>query len=207
MVADSVEVLTRKAGQDAAFLWTSDGKEGYAITPSSRDGHGTTITLKVNDGGQEFLSAERRGVLQKYSNHVAFPIILATDQDKYNDMGKTEVRSTRRAVNAPRPLAPPKSEIRTPIMSSLKTSADTDESPLVDAHEGRGTIEYSTLFTSVKAPIDFTTPDYPGVKLYVRRVVSRRRNGLLTTISVRARGVDSEDLPLNVSREILQQNA
>jgi len=215
MVADSVEVLTRTAGQEAAFLWTSDGKEGYEVAPAQRDGHGTTITLKVNDEGQEFLSRWRaEELLKKYSNHVAYPIILAYDQDKYDKDGKkTGSEHKEEQVNAASALwLRPKSELKdADYIDFFKNFADTDEDPLLWMHtKAEGTIEYSTLFyIPSKAPFDLYHADYrPGVKLYVRRVfITDDEKELLPTYLRFVRGViDSEDLPLNVSREILQQN-
>jgi len=215
MVADSVEVLTRKAGQDAAFRWTSDGKESYEIAPASREGHGTTITLKVNDEGQEFLSRWRtEEVLKKYSNHVAYPIVLAYEQDAYDDKGKkTGTEHKEEQVNAASALwLRPKAELKDlDYVEFYKNFADTDEDPLAWMHtKAEGTIEYSTLFfVPAKAPFDLYHADYkPGVKLYVRRVfITDDEKELLPTYLRFVRGViDSEDLPLNVSREILQQN-
>ncbi len=215
MVADSVEVLTRKAGQEGAFLWTSDGKEGYEIAPATRDGHGTTITLKLNDEGQEFLSRWRtEEVLKKYSNHVAYPIVLAYEQDSYDDKGKkTGTEHKEEQVNAASALwLRPKAELKdADYIEFYKNFADTDEDPLAWMHtKAEGTIEYSTLFfLPAKAPFDLYHADYkPGVKLYVRRVfITDDEKELLPTYLRFVRGViDSEDLPLNVSREILQQN-
>lgn len=215
MAADTVEVLTRKAGQEAAWLWVSDGKEGYDISPASRDGHGTTITLKLNEEGQEFLSRWRiEEVLKKYSNHVAYPIILIYDQDTYDDKGKKKgTEHKEEQVNAASALwLRPKSELKdADYVDFYKNFADTDEDPLLWMHtKAEGTIEYSTLFyVPSKAPFDLYHADYkPGVKLYVRRVfITDDEKELLPTYLRFIRGViDSEDLPLNVSREILQQN-
>jgi len=215
MVADSVEVRTRKAGQEAAFLWTSDGKEGYEIAPASRDGHGTTITLKLNEEGQEFLSRWRtEEVLKKYSNHVAYPIMLAYEQDTYDDKGKkTGTERKEEQVNAASALwLRPKADLAdSDYVEFYRNFADTDEDPLLWMHtKAEGTIEYSTLFyVPAKAPFDLYHADYrPGVKLYVRRVfITDDEKELLPTYLRFVRGViDSEDLPLNVSREILQQN-
>ncbi|HSV55810.1 MAG TPA: molecular chaperone HtpG [Magnetospirillaceae bacterium] len=215
MVADSVEVVTRKAGQAAAYRWTSDGKEGYEIAPAERDGHGTTITLKANEEGKEFLARWRtEDVLKKYSNHIAYPIILAYDQDKYDDKGKKSgVERKEEQVNAASALwLRPKQELKDEDYTDFyKNFADTDEEPLLWMHtKAEGTIEYTTLFyIPSKAPFDLYHADYrPGVKLYVRRVfITDDEKELLPTYLRFVRGViDSEDLPLNISREILQQN-
>ncbi len=215
MVADKVEVLTRKADREEAFLWTSDGKEGYEIAPASRDGRGTTITLHMNEEGAEFLSRWRaEEVLRKYSNHVAYPIVLAYDQDKYDEKGKkTGTERKEEQVNAASALwLRPKSELKdSDYVDFYKNFSDTEEEPLAWMHtKAEGTIEYSTLFyIPAKAPFDLYHADYrPGVKLYVRRVfITDDEKELLPTYLRFVRGViDSEDLPLNVSREILQQN-
>lgn len=216
MVADSVEVLSRKAGQDAAFLWKSDGKESYEISPARKDdSHGTRITLKMNDEGAEFLSRWRiEEVLKKYSNHVAYPIILAYDQDKYDDKGKKEGSEHKEdQINAASALwLRPKTDLKdADYVDFYKNFSDTDEEPLLWMHtKAEGTIEYTTLFyIPAKAPFDLYHADYrPGVKLYVRRVfITDDDKELLPTYLRFVRGViDSEDLPLNVSREILQQN-
>ena len=215
MVADSVDVLSRKAGQDAAFLWTSDGKEGYDIAPAQRDGHGTTITLKMNAEGEEFLSRWRtEELLKKYSNHVAYPIILAYDQEKYDKDGKkTGSEHKEEQVNAASALwLRPKSELKdSDYIDFYKGFSDMEEGPLLWMHtKAEGTIEYTTLFyIPSKAPFDLYHADYrPGVKLYVRRVfITDDEKELLPSYLRFVRGViDSEDLPLNVSREILQQN-
>ena len=143
MVADSVEVLTRKAGQETAFLWTSDGKEGYEIAPAARDGHGTTITLKLNEEGMEFLSRWRtEDVLKKYSNHVAYPIVLAYEQDTHDDKGKkTGVEHKEDQVNAASALwLRPKAELKDAdyvgFLQELR--GHRRGAPAVDAHPRGG---------------------------------------------------------------------
>jgi molecular chaperone HtpG len=216
MVADKVQVLTRKAGEDAAWLWSSDGKGSYSIEPAERDGHGATITLSMNDDGREFLSRWRlEELVKKYSNHVAFPIRLAYEEDEYDDKGKKTGKKVAKdeQLNSAQALwRRPKAELKKEdYVDFYKNITDADDEPLLWMHtKAEGTIEYTTLFyVPAKAPFDLYYADYkPGVKLYVRRVfITDDDKELLPPYLRFLRGViDSEDLPLNVSREILQQN-
>jgi len=216
MVSDDVTVTTRKAGQDSAWVWKSDGKGSYEIEPGARDGHGTTLVLKMNDDGREFLSRWRlEELVKKYSNHVAYPIRLSYDEDEYDDKGKkkdSKVHKDEQINSAQALWRKPKNELKDEdYVEFYKNIADSDEEPLLWTHtRAEGTIEYTTLFyIPSKAPFDLYHADYkPGVKLYVRRVFITDDDKELLPVYLRfVRGVvDSEDLPLNVSREILQQN-
>ncbi|MBN1520711.1 MAG: molecular chaperone HtpG [Spirochaetales bacterium] len=216
MVADTVSVLTRKAGQDSAWLWVSDGKGAYSVEPASRDGHGTTVTLSMNDDGCEYLSRWRlEELIRKYSNHVAFPIHLAYEEEEYDDKGKKSGKKVKKdeQINSAQALwRRQKSELKDQdYVEFYKNIADSDDDPLLWSHtRAEGTVEYTTLFyVPAKAPFDLYYADYkPGVKLYVRRVfITDDDKELLPPYLRFVRGViDSEDLPLNVSREILQQN-
>ncbi len=216
MVADSVSVLTRKAGEDGAWLWTSDGKGSYAIEPASRESHGATITLSMNDDGREYLSRWRlEELVKKYSNHVAFPIRLSYEEEEYDDKGKKSGKKLQKdeQINSAKALwSRAKSELgKEDYVDFYKNIADSEEEPLLWMHtKAEGTQEYTTLFyVPSKAPFDLYYADYkPGVKLYVRRVfITDDDKELLPPYLRFLRGViDSEDLPLNVSREILQQN-
>ena len=216
MVSDDVTVTTRKAGQEGAWVWKSDGKGSYEIEPGARDGHGTTLVLKMNDDGREFLSRWRlEELVKKYSNHVAYPIRLAYDEDEYDDKGKkkgSKVHKDEQINSAQALWRKPKNELKDEdYVEFYKNIADSDEEPLLWTHtRAEGTIEYTTLFyIPSKAPFDLYHADYkPGVKLYVRRVFITDDDKELLPVYLRfVRGVvDSEDLPLNVSREILQQN-
>ncbi len=216
MVADQVTVTTRKAGQDQAWVWKSDGKGAYDIEPGTRDGHGTTIVLKMNEDGREYLNRWRlEELIKKYSNHVAYPIFLEYDEDEYDDKGKkkdSKVHKNEQINSAQALWRRQKADIKDEdYIEFYKNSADSDEEPLLWSHtKAEGTIEYTTLFyVPSKAPFDLYHADYkPGVKLYVRRVFITDDDKELLPVYLRfVRGViDSEDLPLNVSREILQQN-
>ena len=216
MVADEVSVLTRKAGQDNAWLWTSDGKGEYSVEAAERDSHGTTVSLKINDDGREFLSPWRlKELVRKYSNHIAVPIRLAYEEDEFDDKGKKKGKKKKvdEQINSAVALwRRPKNELKDEdYLEFYKNIADTEEDPITWMHtRAEGTIEYTTLFyIPGKAPFDLYHADYkPGVKLYVKRVfISDDEKELLPPYLRFVRGViDSEDLPLNVSREILQQN-
>ena len=216
MVAETVSVLTRKAGEDAAWLWTSDGKGSFSIEPAEKASHGTCITLTMNDEGKEFLSRWRlESLIKKYSNHIAFPIFLEWDGFEYDDKGKKKDTKIHRKdqINSAKALwSRSKQEITTEeYIDFYKNITDSEENPLYWIHtKAEGTIEYTTLFyIPEKAPFDLYHADYkPGVKLYVKRVfITDDDKELLPTYLRFVRGIiDSEDLPLNVSREILQQN-
>ena len=215
MVADKVEVLTKKAGEDKAWLWTSDGKGDYDIAEATREGWGTTVTLHLNEEGREFASRWRiEDVIKKYSNHIAFPIFLHYEKTEYDDKGKEKGKENAvEQVNSASALwKRAKSDLKDEDYKEFyKTLSHDSEDPLFYLHtKAEGTQEYTTLFfVPKKAPIDLFQVDYrPGVKLYVRRVfITDDDKELLPTYLRFLRGViDSEDLPLNVSREILQQN-
>jgi molecular chaperone HtpG len=215
MVADKVEVTSRKAGSDRAFVWSSAGKGEYSVDPAVKAGQGTEIKVHLNDEGSEYLSRWKvEEVLKKYSNHIAYPIRLVSMEGDYDDKGKKKGDKKRdERVNAASALwRRPKSELKDEDYAEFyKSFTGTDEAPLHWVHtRAEGSIEYSTLFFfPSKAPFDLYRADYkPGVKLYVRRVfITDDEKELLPTYLRFVRGViDSEDLPLNVSREILQQN-
>jgi molecular chaperone HtpG len=229
MVADKVEVTSLKALSSAAFTWTSDGKGEYAVEPAQRAGQGTEVRLHLNDEGQEYLSRwSVESVLKKYSNHIAYPILLASEEPKYGEKGEKEGSERKEeVVNSAQALwRRPKSELKDSDYIEFYKSftgaglgalgggvgAEGDDAgPLHWIHtKAEGTIEYTTLFyIPSKAPFDLYRADYrPGVKLYVKRVFITDDEKELLPVYLRfVRGViDSEDLPLNVSREILQQN-
>jgi len=216
MVADEVTVTSRKAGQDGTWVWKSDGKGSYDLEPGTRDGHGTTLVLAMNDDGREFLSRWRlEELVKKYSNHVAYPIRLSYDEDEYDDKGKkkdSKIHKDEQINSAQALWRRSKSDLKSEdYIEFYKNISDSEEDPLFWMHtKAEGTIEYTTLFyIPAKAPFDLFHADYkPGVKLYVRRVFITDDDKELLPVYLRfVRGViDSEDLPLNVSREILQQN-
>lgn len=217
MVADHVDVITRKAGEDTAWKWSSDGKNAYSIEEAEREEHGTTIILQLNDEGEEYANKwQIEQLIKKYSDHIPFPIFLAYDDVSYEGEGDKKERKVERKVEQINAAAAlwkrPKSELTDEDYNEFYKSMTYDfEDPLFYLHtKAEGTIEYTTLFyVPKKAPFDMYQADYkPGVKLYVKRVfITDDEKELLPTYLRFVRGIiDSEDLPLNVSREILQQN-
>ncbi|MCF7940904.1 MAG: molecular chaperone HtpG [Spirochaetia bacterium] len=216
MVADHVEVITRKAGEDQAWKWSSDGKNAYTVEAAEREEQGTTIILEVNEEGDEYVNRwQIEQLVKKYSNHIAFPIFLEFDQESYEgeDNKEKKVEHKIEQINTAAALwKRSKSELTDDDYHEFYKSITTDfEDPQFYIHtRAEGTIEYTTLFfIPKKAPFDLYQADYkPGVKLYVKRVfITDDEKELLPPYLRFVRGViDSEDLPLNVSREILQQN-
>ena len=215
MVADKVEVVSRKAGEDQAWRWTSDGKTGFDIEPAERAVAGTTVLLHLNEEGQQYANSWRlREIVKKYSNHIAFPIFLTSDKSEWNEEEKKSIKTrTTEQINAASALwRRPKSELKDEDYKELYKSLTGEwEDPLFWFHtRAEGSLEYTTLFyVPAKAPLDLYQAEYKtGVKLYVKRVfIMDDARELLPQYLRFVRGIiDSEDLPLNVSREILQQN-
>jgi len=215
MVADKLEVISRKAGEDKAWKWISDGKTGFEIEPAERASAGTTVLLYLNEEGAHYANGHRlQEIVRKYSNHIAFPIFLTYDKSEWNAEKKESIKSrVIEQVNAASAMwQRPKSELTDDDYKELYKSLTGDwEDPLLWFHtRAEGTLEYTTLFyIPAKAPLDLYQTDYKtGVKLYVKRVfIMDDSKELLPQYLRFVRGIiDSEDLPLNVSREILQQN-
>jgi molecular chaperone HtpG len=215
MVADRIEVVSRKAGEEQAWRWTSDGKTGFDIEPAERSVAGTTILLHFNEEGAHYANSWRlQEIVKKYSNHIAFPIFLTYDKSEWNaDEKKSEKTRVTEQVNAASALwRRSKSELTEDDYKELYKSITGDsQDPLSWFHtKAEGSLEYTTLFyIPSKAPFDLYQAEYKvGVKLYVKRVfITDDAKELLPAYLRFVRGIiDSEDLPLNVSREILQQN-
>jgi len=205
MVADRVEVTSRKAGEERAYRWSSDGRGEYEVEEVQEEQQGTTVRLLLNERGREYADRWRiEGIVRKYSNHIAFPIHL-----HYAEDGK----EASQQINAASALwRRPKSEIKDEEYREFyKTISHGDEEPLHFMHtQAEGALEYTTLFyIPAEAPPDLFWVNYrPGVKLYVKRVfITDDEKELLPTYLRFVHGViDSEDLPLNISREMLQEN-
>ncbi|HRX15464.1 MAG TPA: molecular chaperone HtpG [Spirochaetota bacterium] len=217
MVADKVEVVTRKAGENDAYLWSSDGKTGFDIEKAERDTHGTSITLHLNEEGVEYVSRwEIQNIVKKYSNHIPFPIFLHyedTRTEGEGDDAKTITEQKEEQINAASAFwKRSKSDLTDNDYKEFYKDLSHDyEDPMFWSHiHAEGTLDYTTLFyIPSKAPFDLYRADYtPGVKLYVKRVfITDDEKELMPTYLRFVKGIiDSEDLPLNVSREILQQN-
>jgi len=215
MVADKVEVVSRKAGEEKAWRWISDGKTGFDIEPAERATAGTTILVYFNEEGAQYANSWRlQEIVKKYSNHIAFPIFLTYDKSEWNEEEKKSIKTrVTEQVNAASAMwRRSKNELKDEDYKELYKSLTGDfEDPLFWFHtRAEGSLEYTTLFfIPAKAPLDLYNVDYKGgVKLYVKRVfILDDSKDLLPQYLRFVRGIiDSEDLPLNVSREILQQN-
>jgi len=215
MVADKVDVSTKKAGEDEAWLWTSDGQSGYEISKEVRKEPGTSITLHLNEDGKEFASRWRvENLVKKYSDHIDFPIFLTYDEIDYDKDGeeKSSKSKTDQINDAKAFWTRAKSDLKKKdYIEFYKTLSHDTEDPFDWIHtKAEGNLEYTLLFYIPKtASPDIYRTDYQtGVKLYVNRVfITDDEKELLPTWLRFVKGViDSSDLPLNVSREILQQN-
>jgi molecular chaperone HtpG len=219
MVADKVEVISRKAGEESSYRWTSDGKTGFDIEEVSgsdaRKTAGTTVLIHFNDEGATYANSWRlQEIVKKYSNHIAFPIFLTYEKSEWNAEKKESIKSrVTEQVNAASAMwQRSKSELKDEDYKEFYKSLTGDwEDPLFWFHtRAEGTLEYTTLFyIPAKAPLDLYQAEYKGgIKLYVKRVfIMDDSKELLPQYLRFVRGIiDSEDLPLNVSREILQQN-
>ncbi len=202
MVAKKVEVLSRKPLEEKAWKWVSEGNGEYEIEEAEKENYGTDITLHMRDDAEEFLEEWRiKSIVEKYSNHIPFPIYLVNDKGEEEQINKASALWRL-----------PKSELSDEDYKEFyKQISHDNEDPLLWIHtRAEGTLEYYTLFyIPKKAPIDLYRVDYqPGVKLYVKRVfITDEDRELLPTYLRFVRGIiDAEDLPLNVSREILQEN-
>jgi len=221
MVADKVEVISQKAGTDKAYRWSSEGTGEYDLEEAQREGHGTTIIMHLKDEEGEFLEEHRLdAIIKKYSNHIPFPIFMdkehyvaavTDDEGKETSPATTEIKNEQ--INKANALwSISKSEIKDDEYKDFYTSISHDSGePLTWMHhKAEGAVEYTTLFyIPEKAPMDLYRVDYQtGIKLYINRVfITDDEKELMPTYLRFLRGViDSADLPLNVSREILQSN-
>jgi molecular chaperone HtpG len=213
IVADKVSVVSRRAGSEAAACWASDGGGEFTIEPAGRAGRGTDVVLHLKPDSDELLSSWKlKSILTRYSDHIATPIRMVKeewDQEK-NELQRTaEVETVNQASAL---WARPKAEItEEQYRSFYKHVAHDFDDPLAWTHnrvEGRN--EYvQLLYLPKRAPFDLWDRSRAhGLKLYVRRVfIMDDAEQLLPGYLRFVRGVvDSSDLPLNVSREILQES-
>ena len=215
MVADRVEVSTKKAGNKESWRWISDGETGFEIKKDVKKNNGTSITLFLNDEGKEFASRWKiESLIKKYSDHIDFPIFLTYSETDYDDEGKEKGKEikTDQVNDAKAFWTRSKSELKDKDYKEFYKSFSNDmEDPFDWVHfRAEGNLEFTILFfMPKKASPDLFRADYQsGVKLYVNRVfITDDDKELLPPWLRFVRGViDSSDLPLNVSREILQQN-
>ena len=217
MVADKVDVISKKAGEDQAYMFSTDGTGEYEVKPVTKEEHGTIIYIKLKEDEKEFLDKWRtQEIVKKYSNHIAYPIMLNYAEEETEGEGDevtSKMVNKTEQINAATALwTLSKSELNKEDYSEFyKTLAHGDSEPLAYLHNKvEGANEFTTLFYIPKtAPMDMYRPDYEaGVKLYVKRVFITDDNKELLPPYLRfVKGIiDSEDLPLNVSRELLQEN-
>ncbi len=215
IVADRVTLSTRRAGMgpEHAVRWESDGQGEYALETVAKPARGTEVTLHLREGEDELLSGYGlRGIIRKYSDHITLPILMQKEEwDK--EKGENVLKEEAEQVNQASALwARAKSEISDEQYQEFyKHVAHDFEAPLAWAHaKVEGKTEYTQLlYIPANAPFDLWDRDHRhGVKLYVRRVfIMDDAEHLMPAYLRFVRGViDSNDLPLNVSREILQES-
>ncbi len=215
IIADKVTLVTRRAGlpADAGVRWESDGGGEFTLEPVDQAARGTEVTLHLREGEDEMLTGMRlRSTIRKYSDHIVLPILMSKeewdkDKSEYKTTGEDETVNQASAL-----WARPKSEVTQEQYEEFyKNVAHDTEAPLTYAHARvEGNKEYTQLlYIPAKAPFDLWDREHRrGIKLYVRRVfIMDDAEQLMPNYLRFVRGViDSADLPLNVSREILQQS-
>ena len=215
IVADKVTLTTRHAGMgpEHGVRWESDGQGSYTIETVKRERRGTEVTLHLREGEDELLSGLRlRAILRKYSDHITIPILMKKEEwDK--DRNDYALKDEEEQINQASALwARPKSEISDEQYEEFYRHVGHDfEAPLAWTHARvEGKQEYTLLlYVPAHAPFDLWDREHRhGVKLYVQRVFIMDDAEQLMPAYLRfVRGViDSNDLPLNVSREILQES-
>ncbi len=227
MVADRVSLLTRRAGEDSATLWESSGQGEYDISDGQRDSNGTTITINLkpvdaDNGLQDYTSYYQiETVVKKYSDFINYPIILKevtekqeTDKDgKVVEGGKTTTEIKDRTLNSMQPIwSRPANKVKDKEYQEFykHISHDWNEALKTIAFKAEGVLEYhNLLFLPSKAPFDLYYQGFKsGLQLYVRRVlIEEHFEDLLPHYLRFIKGVvESSDLPLNLSREMLQED-
>jgi molecular chaperone HtpG len=201
MVADQVEVLTRKAGDSQGWRWVSDGKGEFTVAEADGVERGTRVILKLREGDDEYLEEATLGrVVRKYSDHIAIPILFGADEE-----AKTLNSASALWVRQKSEITPEQ------YKEFYHHVGHAFDDPWLTLHwRAEGKIEYTgLLFVPTTKPFDLFDPKRAHrVKLYVRRVfITDEAEGLLPPYLRFMKGViDSEDLPLNISREMLQHN-
>ena len=224
VIADKVVLTTRKAGDpaDSAVQWTSDGSGGYSLAAVSKEGRGTDVVLHVKDEHKEFVSSwQLRSIIKKYSDHITFPIMMLEEvappmppAEDSEEPAPAPEEPKLEQINAASALwTRPKSQIKADEYEDFYKQVCQDyEAPMAWTHNKvEGTQEYtSLLYIPKKAPFDLydASNQRNGIKLFVQRVfIMDEAEKLMPRYLRFVRGlVDSNDLPLNVSREILQDS-
>ena len=213
IIADKVSLATRRAGLGAehGVRWESGGEGDYTLETVEKAGRGTEVTLHLREGEDEFLDGWRlRSIVRKYSDHITLPIVM--EKERHGEEEESKAPEDETVNKASALWARPKSEVSEEEYKEFyKHVAHDFEEPLLWSHSRvEGKLEYtSLLYVPQRAPFDLWDRERRhGVKLYVRRVfIMDDAEQLMPTYLRFVRGViDSNDLPLNVSREILQHN-
>lgn len=215
MVAKEIKVLSKAYGSNEAYLWESDGAEGYSVTKASKDSDGTEITLILkdntdNENYDEYLENRRiEGIIKKYSDYVKYPIIMQVEEDKEDN--KKEI--VDKTLNSMIPIwKMSEDEVSDEEYNSFYADKFYDfEAPIKSIHSRvEGQVSYdSLLFIPSHAPYDYYTKEYEkGLQLYSNGVlIMDKCADLLPDYFSFVKGlVDSEDISLNLSRELLQQD-
>lgn len=221
MVAKEVTVVTKAFGSDQAYKWTSDGVEGYTVEECDKpDGVGTTITLKLKDDTDDekystYLDQYQiQSLVKKYSDYIRFPIRMEVEHTHYNEEGKEpEVHKAIETLNSMTPIwKKNKSELKDEDYNNFYMEKFGDyEPPVAHIHsKNEGVATYDALlYIPARAPFDYYSKDYEkGLQLYSSGVmIMEKCADLLPDWFSFVKGVvDSEDLSLNISRELLQQD-
>ncbi len=214
LVADRVRVVSRQAGSDEAWAWSSDGKESFTIEPAVRDTVGTSLTLLFNDEHKEYLRSWKvKSLVERYSDYIDYPIRLWETRTSTDDDGETSTSEELVTLNQVSALwRRSGSEVEPEQYNEFYRHLTSDfQDPQLHVHfRMEGTNEFhGLLFVPQRAPFDlFDRDGRTGLRLYVRRVlVMESCEDLLPAWLRFVRGViDSDDLPLNVSRELLQDS-
>jgi molecular chaperone HtpG len=213
LVADRVVVVSRAAGHDEAWTWASSADGSYTLAPGARQRRGTDVILTLRDDQKEFLEGWRlRELVKKYSDFVGHPIVLETEEVEGEGAEEKKSKATETLNKGSALWTRPKAEISDEQYEEFYKHVSHDwDAPLARTHF---TIEGTQLFTGLlfvpkRAPFDlFHREGRSGVRLYVKRVfIMEECDALLPEYLRFVRGVvDSDDLPLNVSREVLQHD-
>jgi len=201
IVASRVDVISRRAGTDDAYVWSSEGTGNFTVAPAEREGRGTTIVLHLRGDAGEFLEDWKiESVVRAYSDHIAHPIMLAVDKETVRQINTANAIWTR-----------PKSEVTAENHKEFfgHISGIYSDPALTLHYRAEGRNEYTVLlYVPAERPFDLYDPERRGrQKLYVKRVYIADDAELLPAYLRFVRGViDSEDMPLNISREMLQNN-
>ena len=203
MVAKKVEIITKKADSDKAFSWVSNGVDGFEIAETTKETNGTDIKLFLKDDALDYVDTiYLRNIIHTYSEHIDYPIVLSLGEAGEETVNSAIALWTKNKADI----------TQKQYKDFYQLVTKNYDEPWMNLHfKAEGSIEYTgLLFIPTKAPYDLFQPErLTGVKLYVNRVfISDRVDGLMPMYLRFVKGViDSADLPLNISREMLQHNA